>query len=286
MFYSFILSFTPLLLCTLAAWISQKAGMLALFLEGAVIEGALFCLLFFEFTGNIYISAFFSALIPGVFSGCVAYFVVKFRGDCMLSGLALNLIFTGLAGFLVSMLYGSQGVITFPGHFYNQKLILIVLFILGIFFVLFGLYFFYRNIYGIAFRLCGRDEAFLIKEGYDIDKMKIISWFVSGFISGLAGVFLSVQLDSYVPGISSGRGWIALIIIFLGMEKISLSVLWVMLFSVLQIFLSGVSLSGNSVETGFSSLLLALPYLFCFVAFVIISVFRKLKNRNVKNKII
>ncbi|MDR1836937.1 MAG: ABC transporter permease, partial [Treponema sp.] len=42
---------------------------------------------------------------------------------------------------------------------------------------------------------------------------------VSGFFCGIGGSFLSLNLGAFVPGMSAGKGWIALVVIFLGGRK-------------------------------------------------------------------
>lgn len=284
--YIYLFNFTSLLFFIIAALISQKAGMLALFLEGCGVLGALFNLMFYELTGSMVFSLVIASLILGVMSGTVAWVTLKSKGNCMFSGLALNLVFTGLAGFLAKLFYGSHEIIYYYCDSELSVIIMILSLVLGMTLVGVIEYFFNETLHGIAFKLCGKDSEFLINEGYNVFGMKVFSWFASGFFASLAGILLSIQVDAYIPGLTSGRGWIALIIIFLGLEDMVLSTLWAIIIFGLQLVLALFDISVYDENTGFSSLMISLPYVFCFVAFVIISVFRKLKNRNVKNKII
>ena len=112
--------------------ISQKAGMLALFLEGCGVLGALFNLMFYELTGSMVFSLVIASLILGVMSGTVAWVTLKSKGNCMFSGLALNLVFTGLAGFLAKLFYGSHEII----YYYCDSELSVIIMILSFVFTL------------------------------------------------------------------------------------------------------------------------------------------------------
>jgi simple sugar transport system permease protein len=45
------------------------------------------------------------------------------------------------------------------------------------------------------------------------------SYLFSGLACGAAGALLSIRLGSFVPNMSAGKGWIALVVIYLGLRN-------------------------------------------------------------------
>ena len=78
----------------------------------------------------------------------------------------------------------------------------------------------------------------------------------------LAGAFLSLRIDAWVPGMSSGRGWIALVIIWLGFRRPMGVLIASYLFALTEIISGQAQGRWNAP----ASLLLALPYLVALVA--------------------
>ena len=74
----------------------------------------------------------------------------------------------------------------------------------------------------------------------------------------MAGCFLPLRISSFVPNISSGRGWMALAIVFFGRKKILRIAFAVIIFCGTDYFATYIQ---NYIPTIPSSFVLALPYL-------------------------
>jgi len=82
-------------------------------------------------------------------------------------------------------------------------------------------------------------------------------------MASLAGAFLAMRIEAYVPGMSSGRGWIALVLVWLGFRH-PLGILFSAYFFSLIIIISNITL-GNLPFT----ILKSLPYIAALTAFII-----------------
>ena len=77
-------------------------------------------------------------------------------------------------------------------------------------------YVLFRTRYGLRLRAAGEDARALDSVGVNSRGLKTSSILVSGLLCGLAGVFLSLAYVAlFVEGMTNGRGWIALAVIFI-----------------------------------------------------------------------
>ena len=100
---------------------------------------------------------------------------------------------------------------------------------------------------------------------------------VSGFTCGAAGSMLTLNLQAFVPNITSGRGWIALVVIYLG-NKTPLGIL-------IASFVFGLAESLSNYAQGFmripADFILAFPYIVTVVAMVGYSAVRHYRAKKV-----
>jgi simple sugar transport system permease protein len=113
----------------------------------------------------------------------------------------------------------------------------------------------------------------MIALGLSPRKYQMIGILISGFTCGLAGAVLTLNLGAYVPNISSGRGWIALVVIYLG-GKTPFGIL-------IAAFVFGLAESASNYAQGFSNIpadfILAFPYIITVAAMVIMSIVQSRK---------
>ena len=77
----------------------------------------------------------------------------------------------------------------------------------------------YKTVFGLRIYACGNNSDAATVRGISVNGYRFISILLTGVFCGIAGAFLSLRLGSYVPDITAGRGWIALVAIFLGRKK-------------------------------------------------------------------
>jgi len=119
--------------------------------------------------------------------------------------------------------------------------------------------------HGLKIRATGSNPQAVSALGFSPDRIHMQAFLWSGVGSGLGGYALGLSISAFVPNIISGRGWIALVAIYLGRKK----PLWIAASCLLFAFAESLS---NYIQ-GFSSipplLVLALPYLVTLISLIL-----------------
>ena len=240
---------TPILLPSLGALISEKAGVLNIGLEGMMLSSA--------FTGVVvsaYAQDWFGAetgtavgpwlgLILGVLvslllSFVLALFHLDLKGDLFLSGIALNIFGSSATVAIMFELTGDRGntstlaslsmpFIQLPefieqipliggfifGVFDNQSVMTWVAFIA----VAVVSYFLYRTPIGMHLRAVGENPEAAASVGINVKRIRYLALLISGFFAGLGGIHMSMgYLQLFQRDMTAGRGFIALVTPSLG----------------------------------------------------------------------
>ncbi|MCH3918604.1 MAG: ABC transporter permease [Spirochaetia bacterium] len=276
----------PLLLAATGGLYTELAGTLNIALEGLMIMGA-----YFSYTAAAYTGSLFLGTMIGIAASLILAFVISkvtqmLKANFFITALAANLLAPGLTGALSFRFYGNKGILTFPDMpklpLWNYPLLgqhspflLIALLLLVLSYILIK-----GTAFGIRLKACGIDAGALKSYGIGQDRLREISFLISGFFCALAGSSLSLNLGSYVPGITAGKGWIALVIIYLGGRDI------IGLLPATLIFAFAEAVSDNL--QGFSSLpgdlVLALPNLFALLVLIGVSIYAGHRNHFKEHK--
>ncbi|MFW6120183.1 MAG: ABC transporter permease subunit, partial [Petrotogales bacterium] len=132
-------------------------------------------------------------------------------------------------------------------------------------------YLIFKTPYGYHLRAVGKNEKTAHSVGISVFKHRMIAFLISGFFAGLGGAALSLPLQTFVGGMTNGRGWIALVAVVLSQGHP------IGLFIASFIF-GAASAFSNTLQalTELSpKLLLTLPFVITLVAMIIYSVRRK-----------
>jgi simple sugar transport system permease protein len=209
---------TPLLVAGLGALWSERAGVLNIAVEGQMLAGALAAVLGVHFTGSLGVGLTI-AVVFGALTGLVlAWGTLDLRADPFIAALGLNLLLPALAGWVSYSLFGNLGVIRLEGSppvwggvsaFFSVA-VLLALATHGVLF---------QTPWGLRLRAAGASSPLLLSRGLSPVSYKRQALALSGALAALAGAFLALNLGAYVPGISAGKGWIALVALYLGLRR-------------------------------------------------------------------
>jgi simple sugar transport system permease protein len=219
-------SATPILFVALGEMIAERSGVLNLGLEGLMIVGALSGFFFGFATGSIAFGIFMAVLITGAFSLIHAFITLTLKANQVVSGLSITFLGLGLASFMgrsfinktapflrdepVPFLSG----IPFFGKIIFDQNILVYISLLAIP----ALWFFlYRTKSGLKLQVCGESPVTADSAGINVIFYRYASVFFGGVMAGIGGAFLTLaDASSWMDGMTSGRGWIAVAIVIFG----------------------------------------------------------------------
>ncbi len=283
---------TPFLLAGIGGLFTELAGMLNIALEGLILTGAFFSIVFAAATGNLLLGILLGILCAMALAWMFGAVTLYMRANVFITGLATNLFASGFTIVLAFQLFKTKGVIQFPGipklpalvvPPFLQKIPVVgdvlfghnVIVYLTWAIVLLSALVIYRTPFGLRLRGTGLNSATVVSLGLNPKRYQMAGILISGLTCGLAGAMLTIELAAFVPEISSGRGWIALVAIYLGNKTPWGIFIASFVFGLAESF-SNYAQGAIKVPVDF---ILALPYVITVVAMIIYSMFRHFRSR-------
>lgn len=282
---------TPLLLASIGGLYTELTGVLNIALEGLMLIGAFFSIVVVAVSGNFLLGITAGVAASFLFACFFGYFALKFKANIFIAGLGINLLAGGVTSFFSLWIFGTKGVLRFQSV--NPVPVVTIPFIHKIpilgsilsghavhvyiswLFVLASLYILYRSPFGLSVRCTGYDEKALRSRGRDPFTYKLAAIAISGIACGFAGSIVSLRIGAWVPNITAGRGWIALVAIYLGFKHP------VGIFIACLVF-AGAEYAANSLQGVHAfpaSLALSLPYLLTVLAMIVTLTIKKLSKK-------
>lgn len=224
---------TPVILAGLGCLMTDHVGIMNIGVDGMMLIGAFAAVL-----GSYFCSSWLMGLVFAIAAGILlglfyAVFVVKFKSDEFIIGVALNLFAGGLTVFLLRTIFGVKGAFSGPGIVPLPKLSLdwlnnipligpllnnntLLVYCSWIFIYLCWL-FIYRTPMGFWMRAAGEHPQSLRSAGKSPEKMKYLASVLCGIFSGLAGAHLSLgYLTMFSENMSASKGFIAVACVIFG----------------------------------------------------------------------
>ena len=221
---------TPLAYAALGELVVERAGVINIGLEGAIISGAFGALVFAD-TGSVPLG-FAGAALAGILVAAIfALFVITLRTDQIITGTAMSMLGLGLTGTLYRTMYGSAGAslhtptiapAPVPGlsaipvigpALFDQPVVTYALYVL----VPALAWWFYRSAAGLALRAVGEHPEAARGAGISPDRVQWAAILFGGAMGGIGGgTLVLAQVGTFAEGMSAGRGFIAIAIVVLG----------------------------------------------------------------------
>jgi len=269
---------TPLLLAATGELVTERSGVLNLGVEGMMIVGAACGF------GGAWLSG---SIIIGALCGVVAGILMSLIFALMALGLAVNQVATGLAltilGIGLSGLIGARFVgeriapaphLNIPGLtdiplagrilFGEDGFVyLSIALVFGIWWLL------YRTRAGLILRACGDNHISAHALGYPVLRIRLYAVMFGGACAGLAGAYLPLAYTPFfIPGMTAGRGWIALALTVFASWRPARLVVGAYLFGAVTILQLHAQGAGIGIPSQFMS---SLPYLATIIVLVLLS---------------
>ncbi len=226
---------TPLLLACLAGLFSERAGIFDIGLEGKMLAAAFFSAATAAITGSVWLGLLAGTLASMVLSALHGLASITFRGNQLISGVAINFLAAGMT-VLIAQDWFQQGgrtpsligqgrfnAVTLPfadaladvpilGPIYSELIsghsILVYLAFLCVpatWWLLF------RTRFGLRLRAVGENPAAVDTAGISVIGMRYAAVAICGLLCGIAGAYLATALQAgFVKDMTAGRGYIAL----------------------------------------------------------------------------
>ncbi len=226
---------TPLLLACLAGLYSERAGIFDIGLEGKMLVAAMAAASVAALSGSVYFGLLAGIGASLVFAGIHGVASITFRGNQLISGVALNFLASGVTVLVAQKLFHQGGgtpalsgdarfnAIDLPfadalrgvpvlGPFYAEVLsgqtLLVYVALLAVPVTWWVLY---RTRYGLRLRAVGENPAAVDTAGVSVVALRFSAVAITGVLCGLAGAYMSTGLvAAFGREMTAGRGYIAL----------------------------------------------------------------------------
>jgi len=226
---------TPLLLACLAGLFSERAGIFDIGLEGKMLMAAFFSGAVAAITGSVWLGLTAGVLSSLVLSAIHGAASITFRGNQLISGVAINFLASGLTVLIGQKWFqlggrtppltgdGRFAPITLPfaeslrevpvlGPIYYELIsghsILVYVALAA---VPASWWLLYRTRFGLRLRAVGENPAAVDTAGISVVRMRYAAVMICGLLTGLAGAYLATALSAgFVKEMTAGRGYIAL----------------------------------------------------------------------------
>lgn len=230
---------TPLLLACLAGLFSERAGIFDIGLEGKMLAAAFFSAAIAFTSGNVWIGLGAGVLASVALALLHGLASITFRGNQLISGVAINFLAAGLT-VVIAQTWFSQGGRTPPltgGARFNEIVLpgaasrirdiaqqeplmqiyseLIsghsILVYISVLIVPLSWWVLYRTRFGLRLRAVGENPGAVDTAGISVVALRFSAVIICGVLCGLAGAYLATGLSAgFVKDMSAGRGFIAL----------------------------------------------------------------------------
>jgi len=257
-------SAAPLALAALGGLATGASGSLAISLEGSMLAGAFAAAATARATGSLGLGLAVGALAGLFLSLLVAAAAIGLKSDVFVAGLAANILAPGLVSVISEAAYGTKGVLAAEALRASDWTILAVLAAAALLLALV----LSRSVFGLRLRVAGEGDEVAKAAGIDSGRYRLAAHLIAGAASGLAGAALAAGIGAYVPGMTTGRGWIALVAVFLGGSRAGGVILSCLLFGCLFALANFAQGFAGSGAASMAELLQALPYLATALALI------------------
>ncbi len=226
---------TPLLLCCLAGLYSERSGIVDIGLEGKMLAGAFAAAVVAATYGSAWLGLGAAIVVSVAFALLHGVASINYRGNQIVSGVAINTLAAGLSAFVGNVWYkqggrtpdlpmsarfqsfdlpGAQAVADVPviGPIYSGLLSghsILVYFAFAL--VPITAWIVYETRFGLRLRAVGENPQAVDTAGISVAALRYRAILICGALTGIAGAYLSTaDSAAFVPNMTGGRGYMGL----------------------------------------------------------------------------
>jgi general nucleoside transport system permease protein len=275
---SVIAASTPLVLAASGELVVERSGVLNLGVEGMMIIGAACGFAGAYTSGSTVVGALCGVLAGVALAAIFGILTLGLAVNQVAAGLALTILGVGLSGLIGRGFVGEKIVLAPQLHvpiLTDLPIVGRIVFgedafvYVSIALIIAIWLFLYRTRPGLVLRAVGDNHASAYALGYPVLKIRMMAVLFGGACAGLAGAFLPLAYTPFfIPGMTAGRGWIALALVVFASWRPGRLVAGAYLFGAVSILQLHAQALGLGIP---SQLMSSLPYLATVLVLVLIS---------------
>ena len=278
---------TPLILCAMAGLFSERSGIIDISLEGKMLMSAFAAASMAALTGSPLLGLAGGILVSVALSLIHGFACITHKGNQVISGLAINILASGLTVTLGIALFAQGGqtpflnkserftdiVLPFAkqaehvpvlGTIYKEIISGHNLLVwVALFSVIFTGYVVFRTAFGLRLRAVGEKPEAVDSAGVSVSGLRFQAVIIAGVLCGIAGTYLSTAHGAgFIREMAAGKGYIALAALIFGKWRPVPALLACLMFGFMEALAA--RLQGVEIPViGYIStdLILVLPYL-------------------------
>ena len=229
----------PLLLACLAGLFSERAGIFDIGLEGKMLASAFLSAAIAYVTGSVWLGLGAGILVSVFLSVIHGLASITFRGNQLISGVAINFFAAGITVVIAQGWFAQGGRtpslsgdarfngINLPGaltrirdkmqaspgmQFYSEFISgHAILVYISLLIVPLSWWVLYRTRFGLRLRAVGENPAAVDTAGISVTRLRFSAVIICGILCGIAGAYLSTAVQAgFTKDMTANRGFIAL----------------------------------------------------------------------------
>jgi ABC-type uncharacterized transport system permease subunit len=222
----------PLILGALAGTMGERAGVINIAIEGQLLLGAFTAAIVASTVGSLWLGLVGGSLAGGLVGLVLGAFAINFFVDQIILGVVLNLLISGITGFLYDRLmvpnaqtYNSAstfstlkipglGDIPIIGPIFFDSTVFLYITYAAIIVVQVGLF---STRWGLRVRAVGEHPTAADTVGINVLAIRYRNLVLGGLLAGIGGAYLTIgSVGTFSKDMSSGLGYIALAAMIFG----------------------------------------------------------------------
>ncbi|MDO9503562.1 ABC transporter permease [Falsiroseomonas sp.] len=267
----------PLLLAATGELVSERAGVLNMSVEGMMLTGAFAGAVGSWVTGSPVLGLLMGVLCVLPVAWLQAFLSITLRANQIVTGIGINILVLGATTLGYRAIFGSRSREEIPGldkwappgladipilgeHVFRQTWLLYaaVLIIVGVAWVM------RSTSLGLAIHAAGVAPQAAANSGLSVTRIRYGTVLFTGFMSALAGCFLSIgDIHTFTEGMTSGAGYLAIAAVIFGNWRLGRMLLACVLFGAATALQFQLPAMGVNVP---NALLIMLPYVLALLA--------------------
>ena len=266
----------PLAFAAMGEYISEKAGVLNMSVEGMMLTGAFAGAVGSWMTGSPMLGLLFGLIAVLPVAALQAFLTNVMRANQIVTGIGINILVLGATTLGYRLLFGARSREVIPGWdkwepwpltqipaigpAFSQIWLVYMIPVVGvaIWWVM------YRTGLGIALRAAGDEPRAVANSGVPVRWLRTSAIMATGLLSALGGIFLSIgDIHSFTEGMTRGAGYLAIAAVIFGNWRILRTVLACLLFGAANALQFQLPALGFNVP---NALLIMMPYLLALLA--------------------